>query len=114
MVEKSTRVVVYGNSLNMAGIAASLKADLGLEVVRVDPHLPSARQCLSDLHPTALVFDPNDPATSLDLTFLHQLPGTLLIGVDPASDEMFVLSGHSQLALSVQDLVAVIHQKASS
>jgi hypothetical protein len=110
MVEKRTRVVVYGSSLNMAGVAVSLKADPGLEVVRIDSHSPSARQCLSDLHPTALVFDPNDPATSLDLAFLHQHPGILLIGVDPASDELFVLSGHPQPALSMNDLFEIIHQ----
>ena len=110
-MEIRTRVVVYGSSLSMAGIAASLKANQSLEVVCVDPHSPTARQTLSELNPAAIAFDLSDPPASLDVTLLCEKPGVLLIGVDPASDEILVLSGRLQRALSVSHLVHVIQQK---
>ena len=107
-MEKRPRVVVYGSSLQMAVVAASLKAEQSLEVVCVDPHSPTARQSLGELSPAAIVFDLTDPATSVDVSLLREKPGILLIGIDLESDEILVLSGHSRRALSVSDLVHVI------
>ncbi len=110
-MEIKTRVVVYGSSLHMAGIAVSLYANQSLEVVCVDPHSPTARQSLSELNPAAIAFDLTDPSASLDAALLHEQPGLLLIGVDPSSNELLILSGRPQQAMSVSDLVAVIGQK---
>ncbi len=111
MVEIKTRVVVYGSSLQLAGIAVSLKADQSLEVVCVDPHDPMARQSLSELSPAAIAFDLTDPPSSLDAALMYKQPSLLLIGVDPSSNELLILSGRPQQAMSVSDLVAVIGQK---
>ena len=89
----------------MAGITTSLKEDQSLEVVCVDPHSPTARQSLCELNPAVIAFDLSDPSTSVDLTLLREKPGVLLIGVDPESDEILVLSGRLKQALSVPDLV---------
>ena len=110
-MEKRTRVIVYGSSLHMAGIAASLKADQSLEVVCVDPRSPTARQSLGELNPAAIAFDLSDPPASVDVALLYEQPGLLLIGVNPNSNELLVLSGRPQQALSVSDLVHVIQQK---
>lgn len=114
MVEKRTRVVVYGTSLNMAGIAASLAADSSLDVMRLNPRSPSTRQSMNELDPTVIAFDLNDPDPGLDITLLRERPGLLLIGVDLSSNELMVLSGHAVQALSVADLVKVIHRQAST
>ncbi len=95
----------------MAGIAVSLKADPSLEVVCIDPHSPTARQSLSELNPAAIAFDMVDPPPNLDVALLHEQPGLLLIGVDPSSNELLILSGRPQQAMSVSDLIAVIDQK---
>lgn len=113
-MEIRTRVIVYGSSLHITGIAASLKADQSLEVMSVAPHSPTPRQSLAGLNPAVIIFDLGDPPASVDVTLLRQRPGILLIGVDPASDEILVLSGRPQPALSVSDLVHVIQQKQSS
>jgi len=110
-VEKRTRVIVYGSSLNMAGVAVSLKADPGLEVVWVDPHSPNSRQTISELNPAAIAFDLNDPPSDVDIQLLRERPGVVLIGVDPDSNEMLVLSSRPQQALSMSDLVSVIRQQ---
>lgn len=105
-------MVVYGSSLHLAGIAASLKVDQSLEVVCVDPQFPNPRQSLSELNPAAITFDLSDPSASMDVTLLRKMPGVLLIGIDPASVEILVLSGRQKQALSVSDLVHVIHQNS--
>ena len=110
-MEKRKRVAVYGTSLNMAGIVASLKADTTLEVLCVNLDSPYARQSLDENDIAAIVFDLSDPPLLLDVTLLRDRPGLLLIGVDPSRDEMLVLSSHPEQALSMADLVSVIHQK---
>ncbi len=110
-MEKRRRVAVDGNSLNMAGIVASLKGDTTLEVLCVNLDSPHARQSLDENDLAAIVFDLSDPPVRLDVTLLRDRPGLLLIGVDSSRDEMLVLSSHPAQALSMADLVRVIHQK---
>jgi hypothetical protein len=103
------RVVVYGSSLNMAGIATSLKAVASLEVICVNPRSPGARQSLNELKPAVIVFGLSETSSDLNVSLLHEQPGLVLVGVDPSSDEMLVLSSHSRQALSIADLINVIH-----
>jgi hypothetical protein len=110
-MEKLRRVAVYGNSLNMAGIVASLKVDTTLEVQCVNLDSPNARQSLDENDLAAIVFDLSDPPLRLDVTLLRDRPGLVLIGVDLSRDEMLVLSSQPAQALSMADLVSVIHQK---
>ena len=109
-MEERRRVVVYGNSLNMAGIVASLKVDPSLEVFCINLDFSSARQCLEKNDLAAIIFDLSDPPLSLDITLLRKQPGLLLIGVDLSRDEMLILSSHPAQALSMADLVGVIHR----
>ena len=110
-MKKRRRVAVYGNSLTMAGIVASLKADRTLEVLCVNLDSPTARQSLDENDLAAILFDQNDSPLLLDIPLLRDRPGLLLIGLDPSRDEMLVLSSHPEQALSMADLVSVIHQK---
>ena len=110
-MENRRRVAVYGNSLNIAGIVPSLKADTTLEVLCVNLDSPNARQSLDENDLAAIVFDLSDPPLRPDFTLLRDRPGLLLIGVDPSRDEMLILSSHPAQALSMADLVSVIHQK---
>ncbi len=102
---------MYGTSLNLAGIAASLKAEIGLEVVSVDARNPDSMQRLNQLRPAVIAFDLDDADTCLDIAILREQPGLLLIGVDASSNELLVLSSRPQQALSVADLVEVIQQQ---
>ncbi len=110
---KKTRVAVYGRSLNMAGIAASLRADPTLEVVCVDPDSPTAMQHLNEPTLAVIAFDLGAVPSALSISLLCQQPDLLLIGVDPSSNEMLALSSHTAQALAVQDLVNIIHQRDS-
>ena len=110
-MEKRRRVVVYGNSLNMAGIVATLKTDTTLEVLCVKPDSANAWQSLDESGIAAIVFDLSDPPVCVDVTLLCDRPGLALIGVDLSSGKMLVLSSRPEQALSMADLVSVIHQK---
>ncbi len=110
-MEKPRRVAVYGNSLNMAGIVASLKADATLEVLCINLDSPDARRSLDENDFAAIVFDLSDPPLRLGFTLLRDQAGLLLIGVDPSMDEMLVLSSHPAQAHSMADLFSIIHQK---
>jgi hypothetical protein len=101
-------MVIYGCSLNLAGIAASLKAMTSLEVVCLDPHSPDARQALHDLHPAVIAFDLSEPFPNQAAGLLNEQPGLLLIGVDPNRNEVLVFSGQAKQAHLVQDLLKVI------
>lgn len=112
-MDKRTRVVVYGSSLNMAGIAASLKGDAGLEVVRIDSHSPAFQQRLNELDPAVIAFDLSDPSSGLDVRLLRQRPGLLLVGVDSASDELLILSSQQERVVAMADLLRVIQRGTS-
>jgi hypothetical protein len=113
-MKKLRRVAVYGKSLNMAVLVASLKADTTLEVLYVDLDSPNARQSLDENDIAVIVFDLSNPAHKLDVNVLRNRPDLLLIGVDPGNYEILVLSSRSMQAHSMADLVDVIHQKESS
>ena len=113
-MEARTRVVVYGSSLHLAGIAASLKAEPGLEVVCVDPRVPGARQTVRALKPAVIAFDVSGPKPDLDVILMCRRRGLLLIGADPNSDELLVLSRHCPQALNTADLVTVIQQRGAN
>ncbi len=93
-------VALYGNSLALASIAASLQARAGLQVV------PAER--LGALQPDALVFDltagPPEPA----IARWKAQPRLLLVGVDLAGNRMLVLSGQPARVLTAEELVHVI------
>ena len=107
-MEKRTRVLVYGNTLNMAGIAASLRAEPELVIESIDPKTPCAQQDLKSFDPEAVIFDCSDSCTVLDLALLREQPGLLLIGVDPSSDDALVLSGQLSRVLSARDLAKLV------
>ena len=101
-------VVLYGNSLAVSSIGASLQGRAGLQVVPLDAALPDAARQLSVLQPDILIFDlattlPNDA-----IRLYKARPALLLIGVDLATRSAVVLSGQPARALTTDDLVQVI------
>ncbi len=103
-----TRVAVYGNSLYMTSLAASLKANPGLDVVRILTNSPTSPQYLDELAPAVVAFDLGEMPGDLAIALLRDRPELILIGVDPSSDRMLVLSGRQEQPMSAAELVQVI------
>ena len=101
-------VLICGKSLNLAGLAACLGLDESLDVVFIDLQDLNARARLEDPGTEAILFDLTDPPVDLDVKLLRQRPGLLLIGVDPSSDEVFVLKGQRSKVVTAGELTKLI------
>lgn len=107
-------VLVYGRSLNLAGIAASLKMDADLDVRLIDPHQGTAKDVLAEFLPETIIYDLTEPPTDLDLTLLQDQQDILLIGVDPSSDEVLVLTGQRSRAVTAGELAQLVTEHGGS
>lgn len=107
-MNKQTRVVVYGSSLSMAGIEASLRIDPSLAITTVFPGSPTALAELDGFNPEVILFDLNESSVDLQVQLLRERPGLRMIGIDAGSDKLLVLTCHSATALTVADLVKII------
>ena len=104
-------VLVYGKCLNLAGVAACLKQEADLDVHLADPDCCSAKAVLDACDPETIIYDLSDPPTDLDLALLGDRPGTQLIGVDPSSDEVLVLTGKLRRAVTMGELAVLVAGK---
>jgi len=110
-MEKRRRVILYGKSVIMGSVGASLRDAPGLETVVLDTPLATT-QGLAELSPDVIIFDLEAAHPDAALSLLRERPGLLLIGVDPASDELLVLSSQQKRAVAVADLLRVIQRAA--
>ena len=108
MSEKK-KVLIYGRSLNLEGIGVSLKLDGNLDVVVIEP---GEQNSLEDLNPDVVLFDLAEPHKDLNLALLRKQPGVLLIGVEPCSDEVLVLTGKRSKVVSVSELANLVSAQA--
>lgn len=107
-----TRVIVCGSSLYMASLAAGLRANPGLHVTRIPAILPGIPDALREARAEVIAFDLAELPVDLPVTLLRKHPHLLLLGMDPTSQDLLVLSGHHAPVLSVADLVAIIAGRA--
>lgn len=108
------RLVLYGNSILLAGLKADLQSHIPLELVTIDAGCPDAEERLRTSNPSVVIFDVSAVRPDFSLSLLRDRPELLLLAVDPSRDEMLVLSGRPERALSTQDLVRVIDSLSES
>lgn len=103
-------LVLYGNSVFLAGLKTELERDptLPLELISIDTDFPRVADVICKRKPCAVLFDLGMDQPSFLVSMLRELPHLLMIGVDPSSDEMLVLTSHPVQALAVRDLVHLI------
>lgn len=101
------RIILYGDSLILAGVQASLGVSPHLEVIVLDAPAADLAETLRELRPAAVIFDLGSVPPDFPLAIVPQ-PNLLLIGVDPSSNDFLVLSSHLQPALGVSDLMQAI------
>jgi len=99
-------VVLYGNSLALSGVGASLEAHPGLQVVRVDA-ADSSAEALSELEPDVVVFDLATAQPDV-VALWRRDPPFLPIGVDLLKHRVVVFSGTPSRVLTTDDLLRVI------
>lgn len=103
-------LVIYGNSVFLAGIKAELECEhaLALDVLTIEAGFIDVPHLLRERKPCAVLFDLNMHQPDFLIPMLRELPSLLIIGVDPSSNEMLLLTSCPVPALTTHDLVHVI------
>lgn len=107
-MSSNKKVLIFGRSLNLAGIGACLMLNKVLNVEFIDLQDPGFLEYLSEINSDVILFDLGNPPSVLNFRLLQRQPGLLLIGVDPISNDVLIFrSQHSQV-MSTDDLNQLI------
>jgi hypothetical protein len=101
-------VVLYGNSLVVSSIGASLQGRAELQVSSVDTTCPQAEERLRALQPDVVIFDLAAARPEFAIALWKTQPHLLLIGVDLLAHEALMLSGQPSRLLTLDDLLGAI------
>ena len=108
MPEERVRVVIFGNTLVLAGLQASLVACAGLEVRCIEELV--ADDDLGALRPDVVIVD----LSSIRPTDFRLVAGTAaglhIIGVDGDENRVLIWSGKAYPTSSLRDLLDLIGQ----
>ncbi len=108
---KPRTVAVYGNSLFIAGIQASLKIQPELQVSEIGGSDPDLTAPLAASCPDVIIFDLTSTRPLISLAFLAEHPQVLFIGLDLNSDRVLVLSGQFSKVVTTDHLLQLILQE---
>jgi hypothetical protein len=104
-MKECKQVVIYGNSVILGTIEASLKLCSGLEVTTLPQREPRS---LDALNPDILVFDLDATQPQEVFSLFKTDPAILLIGISPDVNLVQVWSGRQIRELSTPDLLDLI------
>jgi hypothetical protein len=104
-------LVLYGNSVFLAGIKADLERHPGTELVAVDAGSTDVMERVRHLKPFALLFDLAEGQPDYVIALLQEQPNLLLIGVDPSSDDLLVLSNQPVPAFNLSELIELTRSR---
>jgi hypothetical protein len=108
MSDSRQNVLLYGDSLVLAGMQASLKTYPSLKVMCLNAQPGADAQALCALDPAVIIFDLAAVTPDFPFALLREQPHLLLIGIDPAGDKLLVLSGQQAHSFTTNDLLQVI------
>ncbi len=101
-------VALYGSTLVMSTIGASLQEKPEFQVQQIQGLLPDFIDKLEAPLPDVILFDLAASQPHFAVPLLRNHPTIMLIGVDVSSNKMLVLSGEQSRLLTADDLVQVI------
>jgi hypothetical protein len=106
-------VVLYGNSLVLSSIGATLRGRPDRQVLVQDANAPGAAERMKTLAADVVVSDQATTPPTLAIPLCEANPDLLLIAVDFRTGQALVLSSQSSPVLTTDDLVHVIDAHAS-
>ena len=107
MRENQRRVILYGDSLILEGVRASLETCPDVQILLLDPSQDKPLEAIRACCPAALIFDLDAVQPDFQLSLLQQ-PGLLLVGINPETHQALVWSGRQAAAAVAADLIDVI------
>jgi DNA-binding NarL/FixJ family response regulator len=106
----SRTVLLYGQSLLLSGVAASLAECPGMQVARAATWAEAGRR-LAERVPDVLIFDLTNSNESHILPLLLKNPGLLLIGLDTESNQAVLVSGQQAQSLTLNQIREIAEGK---
>ena len=104
-MDSQHKVLFYGNSLVLAGVQATFKGCPGFETIALDQ--PTTQTELLGLNPTVVFFDMGALESDFLLAQMQELPGLLLVGVDPESHEV-LLTGQAACSITLEQITHIV------
>ncbi len=112
-MQRRQRICVYGNSLILATLGASLRRVCQFEVTALVEPFPNATELIA-LEPDVILFDLQAARPEAAFALLESQLGLLLVGVSPDKNVVRIWSGRQLSELSTQDLMRVLSDRGSS
>lgn len=107
-------VILYGNSLSVTSVGASLSECAGWPVMTVSAGEPDAISELTEIQPAVVIFDLTAAQPRFSIALPRIKPGLLLVGVDLQTDMALVLFSETARILTSDDLLRVIERHAAA
>jgi hypothetical protein len=102
---------MYGKSILLSTVGASLQHYPDLEIIPLSPPLPDTLDLIA-LAPDVFIFDIQTSHPDPVFPLLTTLPNLMLIGIDSDSDHITFWSGQQIHVLSTQELIQAIRNNA--
>jgi hypothetical protein len=104
-VKEKPRILLYGNSIIIGTIGASLRRCSHYDVIAIAQEAQEIDASKLDM----VLFDLEGPCTESVFSLLKTNPNLVLIGVSPDTNMVKLWSGRQLRELSTQDLIEVIN-----
>jgi hypothetical protein len=102
------RVVLYGKSLVISTIGASLQGCPDIQLLPVDPAMPDVQDHLRLLQPDVIILDQTTIQPDFPVGLWKLQPELLLIGLDLMGGTALVLSNQPAQLLTTNDLLQLL------
>jgi hypothetical protein len=112
-MEEHPIVVLFGDSLLMDTVEASLGAIQGLGVLRVYNSVTDIADRLRSYSPDLIIFELGSTLSKTVIPLLIDQPGVPLLGVDITSSRVVVLSSQQHTVLTANDLDKLIRSQTN-
>ncbi len=112
-MKKDCLVILFGDSLLMDTVEASLSDSPEFGIIRFHTTVSNVAERLQTLCPDLVVFDINSPIAQFALSFLKEQPSVPLLGLDVTCSKVVSLSCEHHAVLTADDLADVILHKIS-
>ena len=107
-MQQPHKVVLYGNSMFLAGAQASLSSEQGFQFISLDVACENAAERLIQLAPQVLIFDMATTNSESVLPFLSHCPTLRLVGLDTTRNIVTLYSSEQFIELTFGDLAQII------
>lgn len=108
------KVVLYGKSVLISTVGASLQGSPDIQILSVDPSMPDVQDQLRKLQPDVVILDQAAIQPDFFVALWKAQPGLLLIGLDLDTGKAMVLSSQTAQVLTTGDLLQLLQHSDSN